>query len=204
MLDVVNEVFSRSGRTKTRRREASWHHLFYGENAFIYGTRNFHITGGPQHDQKRYCRTDQEFKENDPSSTAPKEPCVFSEMKNITLHLCGFSFIYAEIKSNSPLIIIIWFMYCFIFSLQDVQWNILLNWKVMICIAASFGFFCETGGPLTEVCFERPSWPNTLGLENRAENQTEPSLHLSSSLNTPADWEMKMSHGSQLHLTAKG
>ncbi len=110
MLDVVNEVFSRSGRTKTRRREASWHHLFYGENAFIYGTRNSHITGGPQHDQKRYCRTDKEFKENDPSSTAPKEPCVFSEMKNITLHLCGFSFIYAEIKSNSPLIIIIWIL----------------------------------------------------------------------------------------------
>ncbi len=29
-----------------------------------------------------------------------KEPCVFSEIKSITLHLCGFTFIYAEIKSN--------------------------------------------------------------------------------------------------------
>ncbi len=30
-----------------------------------------------------------------------KEPCVFSEIKSITLHLCGFTFIYAEIKSNT-------------------------------------------------------------------------------------------------------
>ncbi len=30
-----------------------------------------------------------------------KEPCVFSEIKSITLHLYGITFIYAEIKSNT-------------------------------------------------------------------------------------------------------
>ncbi len=72
--------------------------LFYGKHVFIYGTRSSHITGGPQNDQIRYSRTDKECKENDPSSTAAKEPCVFSEIKSITLDLCGFTFIYAEIK----------------------------------------------------------------------------------------------------------
>ncbi len=70
--------------------------LFYGKHVFIYGTRSSHITGGPQNDQIRYSRTDKECKENDPSSTAAKEPCVFSEIKSITVHLYGFTFIYAE------------------------------------------------------------------------------------------------------------
>ncbi len=38
MLDVVREVFSRSGRTKTRRREASWlsNSFILGKNISLY------------------------------------------------------------------------------------------------------------------------------------------------------------------------
>ncbi len=55
MLDVVNEDFSRSGRTKTRQREVSW--LF---NSFILGQaclyiwyQNTRITGSQKNDQIR-------------------------------------------------------------------------------------------------------------------------------------------------------
>ncbi len=53
MLDVVNEVFSRSGSTKTRHREASWR-----SNSFILGPACLYIgyqntTGSPKNDQIR-------------------------------------------------------------------------------------------------------------------------------------------------------
>ncbi len=62
--------------------------------------------GGSPTDQimyRKHSMTDKECSENNPSSTYSQEPCAFSELKNITLRLCGFAFIYAEIKSNSSL-----------------------------------------------------------------------------------------------------
>ncbi len=55
-LDVVSEVFNRSRSPKTRHREASWllNSFILDQHAFIYGTREFCITGGSQNDQIRY------------------------------------------------------------------------------------------------------------------------------------------------------
>ncbi len=62
----------------------------------LYSTRSS-ITGGLQNEQIK----------NVNEITIPphiaKEPRVFSEIKSITLHLCGFTFIYAEIKPNRRL-----------------------------------------------------------------------------------------------------
>ncbi len=98
MLDVVKKVFSRSGQTKTMQRGIMAFELTYStENMSLY----IYIYMGPEHS---YYRKSKELPNKVNKITLPphiaKEPCVFSEIKSITLHLCAVTIIYAEIKSN--------------------------------------------------------------------------------------------------------
>ncbi len=54
-LDVVNEVFSGSGRTNTRHREASWllNSFILGSACLYIGYQNTRITESPKNDQIR-------------------------------------------------------------------------------------------------------------------------------------------------------
>ncbi len=55
ILDVVKKVFSRSGRTKTRCREASWllNSFILQKTCLYIGYQNTRITGSPKNDQIR-------------------------------------------------------------------------------------------------------------------------------------------------------
>ncbi len=54
-LDVVSEVFNRSGSPKTRHREASWllNSFILGHTCLYIGYQNTLITGSPKNDQIR-------------------------------------------------------------------------------------------------------------------------------------------------------
>ncbi len=82
---------------------------------------------------RKHSMTGKECSENNPSSTYSQEPCVFSELKNITLHLCGFALIYAEIKSNSLGFQFIRFSFHF---LQFSSFSS-LSYIALICISLS-------------------------------------------------------------------
>ncbi len=104
MLDVVKEVFSRSGRTKKRCREASWllNTFILGKNMSLYMVSEALILQ-EVHKMIKYGiagQTKSAKKITLPPHIA-KEPCVFSEIKSSTFNLCGFTLIYAEIESNS-------------------------------------------------------------------------------------------------------
>ncbi len=99
MLDVVNEVFSRYGSTKTRHREASWLlNSIYSWHHFIYVSRKFRMSRGSPNYQIRYRKhsmTDTEWMHS--FSTYSQEP----RNQRALYHLCSFVFTYAEIKSNN-------------------------------------------------------------------------------------------------------
>ncbi len=98
-LDVMREVFSRSGRTKTRHREASWLSISFilGKNMSLYMVPEALIL----HQVHKMTFYRQRMHRLHPLLHLAKEPCVFRKNKSITLHLFGFTFIHAEIKSNS-------------------------------------------------------------------------------------------------------
>ncbi len=120
MLDVVKKVFSRSGQTKTTQRGIMAFELTYStENMSLY------IYMGPEHS---YYRKSKELPNKVNKMTLPphiaKEPCVFSEIKSITLHLCAVTIIYVEIKSNRLLP----------GKLNQYQQNAILLMNLLFCV----------------------------------------------------------------------
>ncbi len=90
------------GVTKTWCREASgfWSQFILDQHAFIYGTREFCITGGSQNDQiyRKHSMTGTEWMHS--FSTYSQETPGYRSQRAFSL-FCSFVFTYAEIKSNS-------------------------------------------------------------------------------------------------------
>lgn len=106
-----------------------------------------------------------------------------------------------------------YFVSLWIFSpFLHVNLSVRLNLKVMICIVTSFGFSCGSGRPLTAksvlrdlhglICLAQCIF-SYLGEASSKSNRAlfAPQLLTQHSCRL---WEMKMSHGTELHLTAKG